>query len=176
VHSIFRSPGLASCRWLPLSSNVRPHRTEISDRLLSCELLSAGFRSGRKVRTKRKQPNSLGAAKYRHLRTLRIHSGQPRRACKRRFAPRAEAQSQSVKPPKGGNWQGRSRFQPHLVCQQETQSLSRQQCIQRCGFLRDQLSPRTASYCRGGLAASRRSVSTFQWQSSGLAAKKRGAA
>jgi len=133
--------------------HVRPHKTEVSDRLLSCEYLTAGSRSGRKVRTKRKQPNSSRATEYRHLRTLRIQTRQPRRACKRRFAPRAEAHIQLVEPPKGGYWQGRSRFQPRLGCQQEIQSLSRQQCIQRCGFVRAQRSPRTAFFCRGGLAA-----------------------
>jgi len=44
---ILHRAGLPSRCWLPLSSNVRPHRTEISDRLLSCELQSAGCRSGR---------------------------------------------------------------------------------------------------------------------------------
>jgi hypothetical protein len=100
--------GLPSRCWRRLSSNVRPHRTEVSERLLSCEFLSAGFCSARKVRTKRQKPNGLRAVKYRHLRTPRIQSAQPRRACRRRFAPCAEAQCQSVEPPKGGKWQGSS--------------------------------------------------------------------
>jgi hypothetical protein len=61
-------------------------------------------------------PWSLSNA-YRQLRALRIQSAKLRSACKRRFAPCAEARSQSAEPPEGGNWQGHRSSLPRLVCQ-----------------------------------------------------------